>query len=301
MLSRDVFVGLTGSLAGVKVVVAGAAGMLGRALVTTLEGGGHDVLAASRSGLDVRSLDACRRVLTPDLDVIVNAAAWTDVDGAEAAEAVAFEVNASGAANLAMASREAGARMVQVSTDYVFDGTATTPYPEDAPLNPLGAYGRGKAAGEWAVRAEHPAPLVVRTAWLYGPGAKNFVGTMARLAGERDTVDVVDDQRGQPTTTADVAAYVRSLLEQHAPAGTYHATSEGDTTWYGLARAILDELGLDPDRVRPTTSAAFARPAPRPAYSVLGHDRGQELGLALPPWRQALSATLTEVVECARP
>jgi dTDP-4-dehydrorhamnose reductase len=141
----------------------------------------------------------------------------------------------------------------------------------------------------------------VRTAWLYGPGAKNFVATMAGLAEERDTVDVVDDQRGQPTTTVDVAAYVRSLLEQHAPAGAYHATSEGDTTWYGLARAIFDELGLDPDRVRPTTSAAFARPAPRPAYSVLGHDHGQELGLALPPWRQALSATLTEVVECARP
>jgi dTDP-4-dehydrorhamnose reductase len=299
MLSRDLAIALPGSLAGVKVVVAGAAGMLGRALVTTLQGGGHDVLAASRARLDVRSLDACRRQISPDVEVVVNAAAWTDVDGAETAEADAFAVNATGAANLAIASREAGARLVQLSTDYVFDGTATAPYSEDSPLNPLGAYGRTKAAGEWAVCAEHPSPLVVRTAWLYGPGANSFVRTMARLAGERDTVDVVDDQRGQPTTTADVAGYVRSLLKHDPPAGAYHATSEGETTWYGLARAIFEELGLDPDRVRPTTSAAFARPAPRPAYSVLGHDRGRTIGLVLPPWRQALSVTLAGVLEHA--
>jgi dTDP-4-dehydrorhamnose reductase len=289
-----------GNLAGVKVVVAGAAGMLGRALVTTLRAADHEVLAPSRDRLDIRSLDACRRLVTAGADAVVNAAAWTDVDGAETAEADAFAVNATGAANLAVASREAGGRLVQLSTDYVFDGTATTPYREEAPLSPLGAYGRTKAAGEWAVRAEHPAPLVVRTAWLYGPGAKSFVATMARLADERDTVDVVDDQRGQPTTTADVAKYVRSLLEHDAPAGVYHATSDGETTWFGLARAVLEELGLDPDRIRPTTSAAFARPAPRPAYSVLGHDRGRALGLALPPWRQALSAKLAEVVEYAR-
>jgi dTDP-4-dehydrorhamnose reductase len=287
--------------ASVKVVVTGAAGMLGRALVTVLRTGAHDVLGVSRSELDVRSLDACRHLVTPDVDAVVNAAAWTDVDGAETAEAEAFAVNATGAANLAVATREAGARLVHISTDYVFDGTATTPYHEDSPLNPLGAYGRTKAAAEWAVRAEHPGPQIVRTAWLYGPGAKSFVRTMARLAHERDVVDVVDDQRGQPTTTADVAAYVGSLLERDAPSGVYHATSEGETTWYGLARAIFEELGLDPGRVRPTTSAAFARPAPRPAFSVLAHDRGQEIGLAMPLWRQALSATLTDVVDCARP
>ena len=300
MLSRDVFVGLTGSLAGVKVVVAGAAGMLGRALVRTLHGGGHDVLAASRSALDVRSLDACRRLLTPDVDVIVNAAAWTDVDGAEGAEAAAFEVNATGAANLAVAAREVGARMVQVSTDYVFDGKASRPYRENAPLNPLGAYGRSKAAGEWAVRAEHPAPLVVRTAWLYGPGAKSFVATMARLADERDTVDVVDDQRGQPTATADVAAYVLTLLQADTPTGVFHATSEGETTWFGLARAVFELLGHDPERVRPTTTAAFPHTAARPAYSVLGHDRGAAVGATMPPWPEALSATLAGVLEHTR-
>jgi dTDP-4-dehydrorhamnose reductase len=294
-------IGTTGSLAGVKIVVAGAAGMLGRALVTTLQAAGHDVVvAATRDALDVRSLEACRRMVRPDVNVVVNAAAWTDVDGAEAAEAAAFAVNATGAANLAVAAREAGARMVQVSTDYVFDGHASTPYREDAPLNPIGAYGRSKAAGEWAVRAEHPAPLVVRTAWLYGPGAKSFVATMARLADERDTVEVVEDQRGQPTATADVAAYVHTLLDADAPTGVFHATSEGETTWFGLARAVFERLGHDPERVRPTTTAAFPRPAPRPAYSVLAHDRGAAVGATMPPWPEALSATLAGVLEYAR-
>jgi dTDP-4-dehydrorhamnose reductase len=279
--------------------VTGAAGMLGRALVARFDTAGHEVQALDRRALDVRSLTACRSAVR-GADAVVNAAAWTDVDGAESAEAASFAVNATGAANVAVAAREAGAGLVQISTDYVFDGQATSPYREDAPLNPLGAYGRTKAAGEWAVRAEHPAPLVVRTAWLYGPGAKSFVATMARLADERDTVDVVDDQRGQPTTTADVAAYVLTLIESEAPAGVYHATSEGETTWFGLARAVFEQLGHDPERVRPTTTAAFQRPAPRPAYSVLGHDRGAAVGATMPPWREALSATLAGVLEHAR-
>lgn len=288
-----------GSLSGVKVLVTGAAGMLGQALVAAFRSAGHEVEPCDRAALDIRSLAACRAVLTPGVDVVVNAAAWTDVDAAETAEAGAFAVNATGAANLAVAGRESGAQLVQISTDYVFDGQATSPYAEGAPLNPLGAYGRSKAAGEWAVRAEHPAPLIVRTAWLYGPGAKSFVRTMARLAEERDTVDVVDDQRGQPTTTTDVAAYVLRLLESDATPGIYHATSEGETTWFGLARAIFEQLGLDAERVRPTSSAAFARPAPRPTYSVLGHDRGIAAGALMPHWRAALDANLADVVQPA--
>ena len=274
--------------------------MLGQAVVDRLEAGGHEVRGTTRADLDVRSLTSCRSVVGIDVDVVVNASAWTDVDGAEAAEAEAFSVNALGAANLAVAAREAGARIVQVSTDYVFDGAATDPYQEHAPLHPLGAYGRTKAAGEWAVRAEHPDPLIVRTAWLYGPGAGSFVATMARLAEERETVEVVDDQRGQPTTTADVAAFIRTLLENRAPAGIYHATSEGETTWFGLARAVFEELGLDADRVRPTTTDAFPRPAPRPAYSVLAHTRGTAVGATMPAWRPALSATLGGVLERSR-
>ena len=283
-----------------RVVVAGAAGMLGGALTRALGARGHSVVALTRADLDIRSLAQCRRALPASVDAVVNAAAWVDVDGAESAEGAAFDVNATGAANLAIVSREVGARLVQVSTDYVFDGFAISPYAEDAPLRPISAYGRTKAAGEWAVRAEHPMPVVVRTAWLYGPGSQNFVATMAGLAASRETVDVVDDQRGQPTTTRDVAAYIVQVLESGAPAGTYHATSEGETTWHGLARAIFEELALDPDRVRPTKSAAFSRPAPRPAYSVLGHDHGERLGIVLPHWRDALSATLADTLEHTR-
>ena len=188
--------------------------------------------------------------------------------------------------------------MLHLSTDYVFDGTSTTPYLEDAVLAPRSAYGRTKAAGEWAVRAEAEDAYIVRTAWLYGPGGRSFVSTMARLSQERDTVSVVTDQQGQPTTTRDVAAFVAHLIENKAPAGVYHATSEGVATWFELAQAVFEELGLDPGRVLPTTAAAFSLAAPRPAYSVLGHDRTVAAGIPLlPHWRAALSATIRDVVE----
>lgn len=275
------------------VVVTGSAGMLGRTVVAALAAKGHDVRASTRADLDVRSLAACRAALTPEVDVVVNSSAWTGVDGAETQEAAAFAVNATGAANLALAAREARARMVHVSTDYVFDGRANEPYAEEAPLNPLGAYGRTKAAGEWAVTSFVPDAVIVRTAWLYGPGAPSFVRTMARLAGERETVTVVDDQRGQPTTTRDVARYVADVVDRADVTGVLHATSEGEATWFSLARAVFEELGLDAERVRPVDSTAYPTPAPRPAYSVLGHERTVALGIEpLPPWRQALAETL---------
>ena len=185
----------------------------------------------------------------------------------------------------------------RVSTDYVFAGDATTPYPEDAPLAPRSAYGRTKGAGEWAVQALCPQTWIVRTAWLYGAHGPNFVKTMARLAAERDTVTVVDDQRGQPTWTVDLAGAIVRLVESGASFGTYHGTSAGETTWFGFAQAIFAELGLDCARVLPTTTDAFPRPAPRPAYSVLGHDAW--LGAALDPlpsWRKSLAQALPIVV-----
>jgi dTDP-4-dehydrorhamnose reductase len=219
------------------------------------------------------------------------------VDDAESHEPDAFAINATGAGNLARACERAGARLVQVSTDYVFAGDATSPYAEDAPLAPRSAYGRTKAAGEWAVRALCPDSLVVRTAWLYGEHGGNFVKTMARLAGDHDTLDVVDDQEGQPTWTVDVADAILRLVEAEAPPGAYHATSSGSTTWFEFTRAIFTGLGLDPDRVRPTTTAAFPRPAPRPAYSVLGHDAWQRVGRApVRDWRDALTEALPRVV-----
>lgn len=277
-------------------LVTGAGGMLGRDVVAAARSAGHDVTAATRGDLDIGDPEACLAAV-PGHAVVVNAAAWTAVDDAETHEPEAFAVNATGAANLALACERVGARLVQVSTDYVFAGDATSPYAEEAPLAPRSAYGRTKAAGEWAVRAMCPDSLVVRTAWLYGEHGGSFVATMARLAKERDTVQVVDDQRGQPTWTVDVADAIVRLVDAGAPAGQYHATSSGSTTWFGLARAIFGGLGLDPGRVRPTTTDAFPRPAPRPAYSVLGHSAWHREGLApVRDWQDALALALPRVV-----
>jgi dTDP-4-dehydrorhamnose reductase len=206
-------------------------------------------------------------------------------------------VNATGAANLARACSELDAELVQISTDYVFAGDADTPYDESAQPAPRSAYGRTKVAGEWAVTALCPRSWVVRTAWLYGAGGPSFVSTMARLAADRETLDVVDDQRGQPTWTMDLARTVEAMVSGRAPYGAYHGTSSGETTWCGFARAIFSGLGLDPARVRPTTTEAFPRPAPRPAYSVLGHDAWRRAGLApIRDWREALAEALPSVV-----
>ncbi|WP_205629628.1 dTDP-4-dehydrorhamnose reductase [Jiangella muralis] len=269
-------------------LVTGAAGMLGRDVATVLDGA--EVTALGRAQLDITDAGAADDAVRGH-DVVVNTAAWTDVDGAETAEAAATAVNGAGPAHLAAACARHGARLVHVSTDYVFDGAATSPYPEDAPTAPRSAYGRSKLAGERAVLSALPgAGYVVRTAWLYGEHGGNFVKTMARLAADRDTLDVVDDQRGQPTWSMDVATRLVELARAGAPAGVYHATNGGETTWFGLARAVFAQLGLDPGRVRPTTTDRFPRPAPRPAYSVLGHDGWARAGLPpLRPWDEALA------------
>ena len=275
-----------------RYLITGGHGMLGRDLTRALAG--RDVVALSREDLDVTDAAAVASAVV-DTDVVINAAAYTRVDDAEVDEESATAVNAYGAGLLAAAAAAAGARFVQVSTDYVFDGTATTPYAEDAPRHPLGAYGRSKAAGEVAVLAAHPDAHIVRTAWLYGEHGPNFARTMLTLAANRATVSVVDDQRGQPTWTGDLAAQLVALLDADAPAGIYHATSTGETTWFGFARAIFETAGLDPERVLPTDSSQFVRPAPRPAYSVLGHDAWTRIGLSAPrDWRAGLAAAVAD-------
>jgi dTDP-4-dehydrorhamnose reductase len=260
-------------------LVTGAQGMLGQDLVALLERQGQDVTAVARADLDVTDRAAVHAAVAGH-DVVVNCAAWTAVDAAEEQEAAAFAVNAVGADVVASASAAAGARLVHVSTDYVFDGASRQePYPEDAPAAPRSAYGRTKLAGEWAVRASGADHLVVRTAWLYGANGPCFPKTIARVAAERGGLDVVDDQVGQPTWTADLADLVVRLVDAQAPAGTYHGTSAGSASWHEFARAVVASAGLDPEVVRPTTSEAFVRPAPRPAFSVLGHDALRTAGV----------------------
>ncbi|PTU57337.1 dTDP-4-dehydrorhamnose reductase [Sphaerisporangium cinnabarinum] len=281
---------------GLRWLVTGASGMLGQDVVSTLEAAGRPVRSVGRDDLDVTDPEACRQVVA-GADVVVNCAAWTAVDDAEEREPAAFAVNAVGAANVARAAREHGARVVQVSTDYVFAGDGTAPYAEDAPVLPLSAYGRTKAAGEWAVLAADGRNLVVRTAWLYGAGGPNFAATMVRLVRERGAVSVVDDQRGQPTWTADLADLIVRLVDADAPGGVYHGTSSGATTWFGFARAAVASAGLDPAAVTPTTSAAFARPAPRPSWSVLGHDALRAAGVEpIGPWDERWATAAAAVV-----
>ncbi|GAA4710475.1 dTDP-4-dehydrorhamnose reductase [Phytohabitans rumicis] len=278
-------------MSGSRILVTGSGGMLGQDLLGVLKRQPDlDVTALTRADLDVTD-EAAVFAAVAGQDAVLNAAAWTDVDGAEAREADATAVNGTGVAHLAAACAATGARLVHVSTDYVFRGDGVSPYPEDAPTDPINAYGRGKLVGERAVLAA--GGYVVRTAWLYGAHGRNFVATMLRLAGERDTLEVVDDQRGQPTWSYALASRLVELAFADAPAGIYHGTASGETTWYGLARAAFALSGLDPDRIRPTTSDRYVRPAPRPAYSVLGHERWALAGL--PPmedWQTMLSGYL---------
>lgn len=266
--------------------------MLGQDLVTLLRRDGARVTGLARRDLDVTDATAVRDAFARARpDVVVNCAAWTAVDEAETHEAEALAVNGRGPANLAAACASFGARLVQVSTDYVFDGTARQPYPEDAVPAPLTAYGRTKLAGEEAVLGQlGDAGHVVRTAWLYGASGPNFVRTMIRLERLRPDVSVVDDQYGQPTWTIDVASQIVALIQSEAAPGAYHATSSGQTTWCGLAREVFRLIGADPGRVRPMTSDMLNRPAPRPGYSVLGHKRWAAAGLApIGDWQLSLS------------
>ena len=269
-------------------LLTGATGMLGQDLQQALAG--RAVTALGRTDLDVTDPDAVDAAVAGH-DVVLNCAAYTRVDDAESDEDAAFAVNATGAANLARAAAAHGAKLVQLSTDYVFDGTATAPYAEDAPRHPVSAYGRTKAEGErLALELSPSATFVVRTAWLYGAHGPNFARTMVRLAGENETVTVVEDQLGQPTWTMDVARQIVLMIDHGIAPGVYHATSGGQASWYEFAQAIFRATGLDPDRVRPTSSDRYVRPAPRPAYSVLGHAHWQSAGLSpIRDWRAALA------------
>jgi dTDP-4-dehydrorhamnose reductase len=269
--------------------------MLGRELVGLLTASDMRVTGLTRMEFDITEPKAVEKTITTlRPSVVVNCAAWTRVDDAETAETAARQVNGDAVRQLATACRAVDAKLIQLSTDYVFAGDATSPYPEDAAPAPKCAYGRSKLVGERNVLDLLPnIGYVVRTAWLYGAYGRNFVRTMIQLERSKETFDVVDDQRGQPTWTRDVAARIIALGRADAPAGIYHATNAGEATWYELAREVFTLLGADPDRVRPTTTGKFPRPAPRPPYSVLGHGRWEQIGLhPMRRWRDALHQAL---------
>jgi dTDP-4-dehydrorhamnose reductase len=275
-----------------RLLVTGAAGMLGRDVVAAAGDAGHEVAALARADLDITDAAAVRAaVLAARPDAVINCAAWTDVDGAETAEEQATAVNGAGAGNLASAAAEAGALLVHVSSDYVFDGRSEAPYEEDAPTGPQGAYGRSKLAGEQAVASAGGRCAIVRSAWVFGPHGKNFVDTMRRLGAERDEVAVVDDQVGCPTYTGHLAPALLRIAERGAT-GVMHVAGGGRCSWYELAVATFEEAGVA-CRVRPQSTADLGRPAPRPAFSVLSSTRADVP--VLPTWREGLRAHLTRV------
>ncbi len=280
----------------VRWLVVGAKGMLGQDLMAVLAEGGQAAVGTDLPEIDITSPESVAAALDrTGPDVVVNVAAYTAVDAAEADEERALRVNGEGAGILAREiAKRPGVTLVHISTDYVFSGEAQTPYAEDAEPSPRSAYGRTKLAGEQQVLAALPdRSLIVRTAWLYGVGGPNFVATMLSLEKSRPTVSVVDDQRGQPTWSRDLARQILALIQCSAPPGIYHGTSSGDTTWFALTREIYRCIGADPARVLPTTTEAFPRPAPRPAYSVLGHAAWSRVGLRpIRDWSDALAEAL---------
>jgi len=278
--------------------VTGAYGMLGTDLVDTLRGRGASVVVSDQDTLDITDPSAVRDGLA-GAEVVVNCAAFAAVDAAEGREDEALKVNGHGVGVLARECARTGARFVHISTDYVFMGDASEPYPESAERDPINAYGRTKAAGEVEVLDSGADALIVRTSWLYGAHGPCFPTTIVRIARDQGKVRVVDDQVGQPTWTMDLADLILRLIEADAPAGVYHGTSSGQTSWFGFAREVVSSAGL-PDVVTPCDSATFPRPARRPSYSVLSHSALEDIGVApignwLERWREAARPLLDSV------
>ena len=274
-----------------KVYVTGASGMLGRDVVLAAENAGHEVRGFDRLGLDVGDLEKLTRRFTLDRpDAVVNCAAWTDVDGAEEDPEGAFAVNQTGAGNVATAAAEAGAKVLYVSTDYVFDGSKGSPYVETDLPNPLSAYGRSKLAGEEATVLANARSFVVRSSGLFGIGGPNFVDTMLRLGRTSGKVLVVHDQVTSPTYTWHLAYGLVRLLDSDS-FGLHHMAAGGHCSWYDFAREIFERAGMEVATLGATTEM-IGRPAPRPPFSAL--ESGIRHAIELPDWRDGLTSYLAQ-------
>jgi len=278
----------------VKVLVTGAGGQLGIDLLGAMQG--WDVVPMTRQQLDVGDREQVLQVITTvEPDVVVHAGAWTAVDACESDPDRAFQVNALGARHVAEACRLAGSRLLYVSTDYVFDGSATEPYREWDTPNPQSVYGRSKLAGEQETLAQIPSATVVRTGWVCGVHGQNMVKTILRLAAEHERLTFVNDQHGCPTFTDDLAGMIRRLVVSRLP-GVFHVTNQGPTTWFDFARAVLEAAGEDPERISPVPTSEFPRPAPRPAWSVLDNAALRLQGIELlDHWKVPLKRTVKEL------
>lgn len=275
-----------------KVALIGATGMLGQDVMAVMAAR-HRMHPYPEEALDITDAGHVMRAMEAlQPDALINCAAYTNVDGCETEQKTAMRVNGDGAGNLAVAAEKVGAKLLHVSTDYVFDGTAKTPYREDDPTGPVTFYGQSKLAGEEAVRGACGRHFIVRTAWLYGAHGNNFVATMLKLAGEKDRLSVVDDQVGSPTWTRDLAEGMCRLIETDA-FGTYHATNGGMCSWYDFTREIFRLKDIHTP-VEPVTSEQFPRPARRPAFSALDTGKLAALGISFRPWRDALAEYLSE-------
>ncbi len=274
-----------------KLLVTGAAGMLGRDVMLAAGNAGHDVVGFGHNELDVTDDASVQGKLDAERpDVVINCAAWTDVDGAEEAEVAAMAVNGTAAGRIAAAAAAVGASVVYVSSDYVFDGTKGAPYVEGDQPAPLSAYGRTKLAGEEATAAANPRHFVVRSSWLFGTGGGNFVETMLRLAADHGEVLVVHDQVGSPTYTWHLAYGIVRLIEglEH---GIHHMAAAGSCSWYEFAREIFEQAGVE-CKVLSATTEMLGRPAPRPAISALASQR--EHAIELPGWQDGLAGYLAQ-------
>ena len=274
-----------------KAIVLGASGLLGQALMR--EWTGDEVIGLTSRDADIRQPDVIRAVIEKaQPEWIVLSAAYTDVDGCEKDPERAFTVNRDGAVNVARAAKQAGAKLLFLSSDYVFDGTSKSPYEVDAARNPQSVYGRSKAEAEIFLLEILPQCCIVRTAWLFGTGGKCFPDTILKLAGSRPVLDVVNDQCGCPTYTIDLAKAIIQLCRKDA-SGIVHTTNSGDCTWFEFAREIVTRADLSTE-VRPTSTQQMARPAPRPAYSVLSATSLRVYGVTMPAWQDALARYIDE-------
>jgi len=287
-----------------KWLITGGSGQLGFAMQTELIFRGIDFVASNSNELDItKPLIVNQLVDFFEPAVIVNTAAWTDVDGAETNQSAAYSVNALGPQNLAVAASKIGARLVQVSTDYVFLGENSTPWSENAAHNPQSVYGSTKSEGEKFVQAALPADsYVIRTAWLYSAEGKNFAKTMTNLAmNSSGEVKVVNDQLGQPTFAGDLAKQIVELVSSDAPVGTYHGTNSGQSTWFEFSQEIFRLAGADVSRVIPVSTSEYLRPAKRPSYSVLGHDAWRDTSVpVMREWKIALAEAMPAIISAIK-